>query len=241
MSILVLTAMEVEKKTLLSAMQNIDELPLINGGIIYRGTLDGRRFFLVESGIGKVNAAMTCALAIAACGDEISLIINSGVAGALLPDQKPCDIVISEAVRYHDVNVCAFGHALGQVPFQPPVFDADKDAVQACLRICEKSGYPVRVGQIITGDRFIEDEKTVKELSAHFPHALAVEMEGAAVGHVAHRCGKPFLVIRAISDCSDNNAKGSYEKFLHEAAQHSETIVRGFVNAEKNTQCSSER
>ncbi len=235
MSILVLTAMEVEKKTLISAMKDIHELPLINGSILYRGTLDNRRFFLVESGIGKVNAAMTCALAIAACGDEISLIINSGVAGALLPDQRPCDIVISEAVRYHDVNVCAFGHALGQVPFQPALYNADKEAVQTCFQICEKSGYRVRIGEIVTGDRFIEDEKTVKELSTHFPQALAVEMEGAAVGHVAHRCGKPFLVIRAISDCSDNNAKGSYEKFLHEAAQHSETIVRGFVNAENNT------
>lgn len=236
MSLLVLTAMEVEKKTLLATMKDIKTIELLNHSLLYKGTLDGKPFSLVESGIGKVNAAMTCALAIQEHGHEnLSLIINSGVAGAMLPEQKPCDIVIADSVSYYDVDVRAFGHALGQIPGQPAVYPTQTVAMKKCFQICQDAGYQVRVGQIISGDCFIEDAKRVKELRNAFPTALAVEMEGAAVGHVSYRCGVPFLVIRAISDASDSDAKDSYQQFLEKAAQHSERIVRDFINAEKNT------
>lgn len=235
MKILVLTAMEVEKKTLLDSMTNVQVQSLINGSQLYSGLLDGQDFSLVESGIGKANAAMTCALAIQAHHKNLDLIINSGVAGGLLPDHKPCDIVIAENVSYYDVDVCAFGYALGQVPGQPAVYQTHAEAVKICMRICQEADYPARIGQIISGDRFVKDHKTVEELKKSFPTALALEMEGAAVAQTSYRCSIPFLVVRAISDSSDDNAKNSYQQFLDKAAEHSETIVRGFVNAEKNT------
>ncbi|MGL4525291.1 MAG: 5'-methylthioadenosine/adenosylhomocysteine nucleosidase [Spirochaetia bacterium] len=230
MSILVLTAMEIEKQGLLSAMHDVKTTTLINGTQLFQGVLDGQEFSLIEAGIGKVNAAMTCALALQAHSQKVSLLINSGVAGALAA-LTPCDIVISESLAYYDVNVCAFGYQLGQVPGQPSQYKAQAKFIDSAKSICQRNNIPVHIGQIVTGDEFVQDDKKVKMIKTAFPQALALEMEGAAVAQVAYRCDVPFLVIRAISDASDGGAKDSYEHFLTKAASQSQLIVRGLLNA----------
>ena len=46
-------------------------------------------------------------------------------------------------------------------------------------------------------------------------------MEGAAVAQAAQAAGKPFLVIRAMSDTAQGDANISFEAFILEAGKRS--------------------
>jgi adenosylhomocysteine nucleosidase len=50
------------------------------------------------------------------------------------------------------------------------------------------------------------------------PHALAVEMEGAAVAQVCLDYGVPFGAVRTISDRADDAATVDFSRFIHEVA-----------------------
>ena len=82
------------------------------------------------------------------------------------------------------------------------------------------------VGIIATGNYFVDDpakvEQVVRETGAD-----AVEMEGAAVAHVAARNDVPALVIRALSD----NADTDYEEFkAFDISEYADTAARLTVN-----------
>ena len=62
-------------------------------------------------------------------------------------------------------------------------------------------------------------------------NGYCTEMEGAAVAHVCHIFELPFLVIRAISDKADDDAKMDYPEFVKLAAKNSKT---GFVKIALN-------
>jgi adenosylhomocysteine nucleosidase len=78
----------------------------------------------------------------------------------------------------------------------------------------------VHVGQVATGDEFIEGElKDVVRRRA--PEALCVDMEGAAVAQVCLELGEvPICVIRGISDLAGGTASVDFPKFLDQLASH---------------------
>jgi adenosylhomocysteine nucleosidase len=54
---------------------------------------------------------------------------------------------------------------------------------------------------------------------------MAVEMEGAAIGHTCYVNNIPFVVIRSISDMADENMNSDYDKFEKIAIQNSISIL----------------
>ena len=50
------------------------------------------------------------------------------------------------------------------------------------------------------------------------PDALAVEMEGAAVAQACADFGRPFAVMRTVSDRADDNAHVDFTRFIAEVA-----------------------
>ena len=79
-------------------------------------------------------------------------------------------------------------------------------------------------GTIATGDQFIASEEYVKILQNDF-HAIACEMEGAAIAVVCSEYEMPFVVIRAMSDKADGLAHESYENMADRAADNSSRII----------------
>ncbi len=51
------------------------------------------------------------------------------------------------------------------------------------------------------------------------------EMEGAAIAHTAYLNGKPFLIVRAISDKADDSAQMDYPEFEAKAIEHSVRLI----------------
>jgi len=75
-------------------------------------------------------------------------------------------------------------------------------------------GPNLMLGTIASGDRFIQDQKTLRWLQREFA-ALATEMEGAAFGYTCHLNGVPFVVVRGLSDTADHNASDDFSSNLH--------------------------
>ncbi|MBR3210827.1 MAG: 5'-methylthioadenosine/adenosylhomocysteine nucleosidase [Bacilli bacterium] len=175
--------------------------------------LGGKKLFLAESGVGKVNAARCAQIMI----DHLDLdcIFNIGVAGSVSKEVKVCDVVIGKKLVQHDFDVTPFDHELGYVPKVGVYVESDKRLVEIADKAMDNS----HKGIIASGDVFC----TKKEMSEHIAktfNALCVEMEGASIAQVCFLSKVPFLVIRSISDSPDGSEnKLTFEEFLFESAQ----------------------
>ena len=54
-------------------------------------------------------------------------------------------------------------------------------------------------------------------------------MEGASVAHVCHLFGVPFVILRAISDKANSDAKVDFAEFVNLAAMNSKEIVVNMI------------
>ena len=139
-------------------------------------------------------------------------------------------MVIGSETAHHDVDVTAFGYAIGQVPQLPPAFASDHALVTAAERAA--AAFPnaaVRRGLIVSGDRFVHSSEAVAAIRKNFPDVQAVEMEAAAISQTCAQFGLPFVVIRAVSDAADEKADVSFDEFLQTAAVHSAEMVDGMI------------
>jgi adenosylhomocysteine nucleosidase len=238
----IIGAMEEEVALLRSAMN--DRVVETSGLFEFiPGTLEGQDVVLLRCGIGKVNAAVGCALLIRGYAPE--LIINTGSAGGInhLDDRliEPSlsfgDVIISDGLLYHDVDVTAFDYAPGQLPGQPPVFPVPPDLVRAAERAVDElktegilpGGLSHARGIIASGDVFMHEPERIEKLRKTFPQVRAVEMEGAAIAHACALFKVPAIIIRALSDIAGVESPVTSNEFLPVAAKHSAEIVRRIV------------
>lgn len=185
------------------------------------GSLNGKLIVLTVSGIGKVNAAICTQLMIDHY--NVDCIINTGIAGALDSDLRYCDVVISDDVTYHDVNP---DQMISCFPNKER-FYADQRLINYAIHACDLTrteNWDYKVGRIVSGEQFVADDRKKKQIIKQFD-ALCVEMEGAAIGHVAYCNRVPFVVIRSISDSADQNASMDYETFEKVSANISSLLV----------------
>ena len=172
----------------------------------FTGKIEGHDVTLLQCGIGKVNAAVGCALLIHEFKPRC--VINTGSAGGINPSLKVGDAIISNGLVYHDVDITAFNYAPGQLPGQPQIFPAEKTLIKlaedAVDELKKEKLLPDSLnhcrGLIGSGDVFMHDPQRIAAVHNTFPDIVAVEMEGAAVAHCCHLFSVPFVVIRALSD-----------------------------------------
>ena len=201
----------------------------------YAGKLEGKPVALLRCGIGKVNAAVGCALLIQRF--KPGLVINTGSAGGIDPALRFGDAIISTGLVYHDVYVTAFNYAPGQLPGQPPVFPIDENLIVRAEGAVEElkregtlpAGFNHRRGLIGSADTFMHEPARIAEVRRLFPEIAAVEMEGAAIAHCCRLFSVPALVIRALSDIAGVESPVKFDEFLPVASRHSAEIVRRII------------
>jgi adenosylhomocysteine nucleosidase len=189
-----------------------------------RGQLAGCEVVIVQSGIGKVAAAVATTLLI----DHFkpNCIINTGSAGGFHPELNVGDIAIGIEVRHHDVDVTAFGYEYGQVPQMPAAYLAHPALVSAAEQTIASLGFcQTKSGLITTGDSFMCDPLRINQTRERFPTMLAVEMEGAAIAQVCHMLATPFVVIRSLSDIAGKESPVSFDAYLEVASKNSSAMV----------------
>lgn len=220
MRIGIIGAMEVEVDALRANLINKKEIK-IGHFTFYEGMISNANVVVLLSGIGKVSASVGATLLIERYKPH--LIINTGTAGGL-STAKIHNIVLAEKVAYHDVDLTGFGYKLGQQAQMPAAFKADENTLQLAKEICKEQQQNTLCGLIVSGDSFISDPVRLQQISTHFPKALAVEMEAAAIAQVCYLFNVPFLVLRAISDKAGEGNTNAYDTFVKSAGKLSATI-----------------
>lgn len=227
MKIGIIGAMAQEVEILRNLMVDPKTTELTNCKI-YEGNINNTCIALLQSGIGKVSAAIGTTLLIQLTQPDI--IINTGSAGGLNPTLNVGDILISTEVRHHDVDVTAFGYEIGQLPQNPAAFKPNEQLVKLAQKEAKKAGFNVVSGLICSGDAFINGNEKINEIRQNFPNVAAVEMEAAAIAQVCHGFNVPFVIVRAVSDVADKESHLSFEEFLPLAAEKSSAIVLAMLN-----------
>ena len=193
---------------------------------IYECKTDSVICFLVESGIGKVNAARSTQILID--NMKVDYILNVGVAGSISKDVNKCDIVIGDKLVQHDFELTIYNYEKGEIPNVGKYIECDKKLIDIAKTI--KIDTKVTIGTIASGDIFITNEKMGEKINKKF-NALCVEMEGASVAQVCYLCKVPFLVIRAISDSpyeKDNHI--TFDEFLKISSNIASKFIRQFID-----------
>ncbi|MDF7665521.1 5'-methylthioadenosine/S-adenosylhomocysteine nucleosidase [Bifidobacterium sp. ESL0745] len=167
-------------------------------------------------GMGLVNAAATTQFLVD--GYHPDAIIFSGIAGSLNKSMHVNDVVLGGTLRYLDSDM----RMIAQWKPETDEFHSDRHLLDVAEAALDELGIHHMTGIIASGNNFIGTPEAAAVV-AEQTHADAVEMEGAAVAHVAARNDVPALVIRALSDEADT----SYEQF-HEfdISEYADTAAR---------------
>lgn len=221
----------------------------IAGLVFHRGRIEGREAVFVETGIGKVNAAVTAT--ILAQHYRCRALVFGGVAGGVDPMLGVGDVVVATRLVQHDYGIVIDGrieayqpgvaplpgiestHGYDMAPglrqtLQAGLADIALPHVAAAVTGDAPRQPALHFGTIVSGDTFVNCGVTRERLESQFG-ALAVEMEGAAVAQVAERFGLPWLVVRCLSDLAGIDSHLNFPAFLPLAAAAAAKVVRRAV------------
>ncbi|MGE0152255.1 MAG: 5'-methylthioadenosine/adenosylhomocysteine nucleosidase [Reyranellaceae bacterium] len=223
----------------------------IAGLVFHKGRIEGLAAVFVETGIGKVNAALTATILAQHFGCRA--LIFGGVAGGVDPMLGVGDVVLATRLVQHDYGIVIDGRIETYQPGVAPLPGIDathgydmapalQQALRAGLADIELPRVEARVtgeaprqarlhfGTVVSGDTFVNCGITRERLENQFG-ALAVEMEGGAVAQVAERFGLPWIVVRCLSDLAGVDSHVDFPAFLPLAAQAAARVVRQAVHA----------
>jgi len=226
----IIGAMEPEVAILKTKLVNC-ETTQHAGYHFYQGQIDGNDVVIVQSGIGKVAAALATAILIDKFQPDY--IVNTGSAGGFVASLIIGDIVISSEVRYHDVDLTAFGYDIGQLPENPAAYIPHHALISAAEQAVIQNDASINtlVGLITTGDTFMTKEDDIAKARANFPTMAAVEMEGAAIAHTCHQFNVPFVIIRSLSDIAGKESPTSFDEYLETASINSSQVVINMIDS----------
>lgn len=196
-------------------------------GLYTRGEVNGQEILLMQSGIGKVNAASRLTALIET--EHPDCVINSGVAGGIGEGMHQGDIVIGTECAYHDVW-CGCGE-WGQVQGFPRRFAADAELLKAAEGVTDPRSVIIR-GLICTGDQFIQDLATLQGIKKSYPDGMACDMESTAFAQVCYIYNVPFMAIRIVSDTPgmEENNLNQYNDFFAEAPKQTFSVLRTIIS-----------
>ncbi|MCH5312617.1 MAG: 5'-methylthioadenosine/adenosylhomocysteine nucleosidase [Prevotella sp.] len=226
MKIGIIVAMDKEFDCIKGLLNDPKPIYYENRCFIY-GTLGYNTIIITLCGIGKVNSAIGTYQLIQQFHPDV--IISTGVAGGASPKLEIQDVVVSTETCYHDVY---FGSdtKFGQVIGMPERFKTHDQLMKTAISL--NCGCNIHSGLIVTGDWFVDTVDKMSDILSHFPEALAVDMESAAIAQVCHMENTAFVVFRIISDIplKEDNAQ-QYADFWTTLADKSFNATKAFLEA----------
>ena len=215
----IIVAMDKELQLLLPLLGSSKGTVTVNNSTFYRGEIAGHEVIVTKCGIGKVNAAVGTLTLIETF--HPALIVNSGVAGGTGAGTQPLgilDIIVPDEIAYHDVW-CGPGTELGEAAGCPARFTSPADD-----EIRKKLN--AKGGLLASGDIFVDKKNDLDRILSLYPDAKAVDMESAAIAHVCHLKGVPFICLRVISDTPGNDGNAAaYNNFWEDAPKRTFAAV----------------
>ena len=189
--------------------------------------IENENIIVRKTGVGKVNAAINATQMINQCHPD--LIISSGCAGGASTELNVLDVVVGSRVVYHDAYYGLEDDEFGRVQGMPKYYEAP----QELIAIAKGLDYSHRIhdGLIASGEWFVDSVDKVKEILGHFPDAIGIDMESAAIAQTCHIFNVPFISFRVVSDvpAKENNV-ADYKNFWETVSESSFAITSQFLN-----------
>lgn len=156
----------------------------------YTGSYQGKKVTVMASGMGMPSIGIYAHELYAFY--DVEQIIRIGTAGGLQEDLNLRDVLLGQAACTDSAFVTQY-----ELPgsFSPI---ADFDLLMQVKKEAEKLGIPVRVGNLLSSDRFYDAGERLKDWKEM--GVLGVEMEAAALYCKAAEFGKKALAICTVSD-----------------------------------------
>ncbi len=193
MKIGIIIAIERELKSFLESGHDITE-ETVGSKKIYHTEMYGHEMGAARSGYGEIDAAATTQLLITHTGCEV--VINFGVAGAIVPGLKVDDIFLVEKVCHYDYDVSPID------PVKKHQYEEYEDEyirLDAGLRELVMEKLPsVRTVTVASGDRFVDKTEDKEELASL--GCQICDMEIAAIARICLQNSVRCLSIKCISD-----------------------------------------
>ena len=162
------------------------------------GILFGKETVLIISGVGKVNAALSCQALIDRFSPEC--IINFGTAGG-------ADESVEIFSYYLIGKACQYDFDVTDIDDVPVGYMEWYDRIFFDCRINKIKGFQVK--NLATADRFSnrkQDIDTVKKLQCSLR-----DMEGGAIAEVCTSNDIPLIMLKGVTDIYDKPAAQYYE------------------------------
>lgn len=224
----IVVAMQEEKEAMLNILTDVKVEQVYNLKF-YKGKIKANECILVESGIGKVNAARTTQIIIDKY--KVEYIINGGSGGSINELLNIGDVIISKHIIQHDFDITAFGHSKGYITGVGDKITCDINLVENFKKLIESfedRSYETKIGIIATGDIFCTDVSMKDKIRAKFK-ADVVDMESAAIAQVCYLNNVPFIAIRCISDTPNGKNYSTFEENLKLASKRSANILKKYL------------
>lgn len=168
---------------------------------------------VIESGMGKINAAFAAAASIAprlAAGGRPALMIGAGTSGSLSQALRSGDTIISNSAIVGDwrledgcVRQCA---AYGQIQYRAIDSALASEMTITCddplvVDLLDALGSDFKRGRMLTADTFVSGVEHKLRLGRDFG-CLACDMESGAFAYTATKRlgGVPWINIRIVAD-----------------------------------------
>lgn len=223
----IIGALDVELEFLFKAFR-LDKTDIIADKTIYSGQIFGQQTIIAKSGVGKVNAALTTTLVCSLYKPDF--VINIGVAGGL-DKTEIGDIVLANGIAYFDVSLTDIDDVpFGKMGEDPLLLETDRQLFAKAKSIFTKHDIHFRVGNVVSGDRFVISKTALSDIAKEVDDILACEMEGMAVAMVCHKFNVPFLSVRGISDILDDTDQGKkFRMSVKDVAENTTRFVLAFL------------
>lgn len=225
----IIVAMEEEREAILNIMTEVEEEQVYNLSFL-KGKIQQKNCILVQSGIGKVNAARTTQIMIGKY--NIQCVINVGAGGSINGLLNIGDVLIGKEVVQHDFDITAFGHSKGYITGVGDKIICDRDLIKELEQIIQSTperNYQIKLGVIASGDIFCTEPWMKDKIRAKF-NADVVDMECAAIAQVCYLDNIPFMVIRSISDTPNGENATTFDENLKLASKRCANILKEFCS-----------
>lgn len=224
----VICAMQIEANLLIKKLEK-RKLKRISNIKFYYGLISNKRVVVCVSGMGKVSATIAAQTMIMSFNP--SVIVNTGVGGALVEGLKIGDIVVSEYFVQHDMDTSAIGDPKGFISGINIInLPSDEKTINEIVDSIKLLGYKPKVGPIATGDRFVCEINDKKKINNDFK-CIACDMESGAIAQTCYMSDVKFCAIRSISDELNGKANDDYNKFTTMAANIGANITINFIQS----------
>ncbi len=193
MKIGIIIAIERELKSFLESGESITE-DTLGKKKIYHTKMYGHDISAILSGYGEIDAAASTQILITHFGCE--LVINFGVAGAIVPGLKVEDIFLVEKVCNYDYDVSPID------PVKKHQYEEYEDEYipldDGLIEIVKKEMPTIKTVAVASGGRFIDKVEDKENLAAL--GCQICDMEIAAIARVCLQNDARCLSIKCISD-----------------------------------------